>query len=112
MTHDRLELCFERCASRAWRLAVHWLGDSHEAFDVVQQAFVVAAGKPDRIPADDPWPWFRQVVINEARNTRRKHKPLPSERENSMPDPRPDPAVAAANSETQRELRRALDDLP
>ncbi|MEZ5991528.1 MAG: sigma-70 family RNA polymerase sigma factor [Planctomycetota bacterium] len=112
MTHDRLELCFERCASRAWRLAVHWLGDSHEAFDVVQQAFVVAAGKPERIPADDPWPWFRQVVINEARNTRRKHKPLPSERENSMPDPRPDPAIAAANSETQRELRRALDDLP
>jgi len=93
-------------------LAVHWLGDAHEAFDVVQQAFLVAATKPQRIPGDDPWPWFRQVVINEARNARRKHKPKPTAQETEMPDSSPNPEQAAARDETNAELRRALDTLP
>ena len=112
MARDRLERCFDECAQRAWRLAVHWLGDGHEAFDVVQQAFVVAATKPHAIPADNSWPWFRQVVINEARNARRKHRPAPSEQENQMPDPGPNPAETAARTETSAELRQALNTLP
>ena len=112
MGRKRLETCFDQCAGKAWRVAVHWLGDPHEAFDVVQQAFVIAAGKPDRIPADDPWPWFRQVVINEARNTRRKRKPVPSEQENTMPDPAPGPEQQLSRKETETALRQALDTLP
>ncbi|MCB9935793.1 MAG: sigma-70 family RNA polymerase sigma factor [Planctomycetes bacterium] len=112
MGRERLENCFNTCAERAWRVALHWLGDAHEAFDVVQQAFVVAAAKPGAIPADDPWPWFRQVVINEARNARRKHKPTPSEQENAMPDPGPDPAAQATRNENAEHLRGALDTLP
>ena len=84
----------------------------HVRFDVVQQAFVVAATKPHAIPADNIWPWFRQVVINEARNARRKHRPAPSEQENQMPDPGPNPAETAARTETSAELRQALNTLP
>lgn len=112
MGRERLELCFDLCAEKAWRVAVHWMRDPHEAFDVVQQAFVIAAGKPDSIPEDDPWPWFRQVVINEARNTRRKLKPTPSEQENNMPDPAPGPEQQLSREESQDVLRRALDTLP
>ncbi|MCB9893038.1 MAG: sigma-70 family RNA polymerase sigma factor [Planctomycetes bacterium] len=112
MTRERLERCFDECAQRAWRLAVHWLGDAHEAFDVVQQAFVVAATKPDAIPHDNTWPWFRQVVIHEARNARRKKRPATSEQESNMADPGPDPADAATKAETSAELRQALDTLP
>lgn len=112
MARKQLERCFSLCAQPAWRLAVHWLGDAHEAFDVVQQAFLVAALKPDRIPTDDPWPWFRQVVINEARNARRKHRPRASMQETEMPDRSPDPSQAASRDETSAELRQALDTLP
>lgn len=112
MGRERLERCFDLCAEKAWRVALHWLGDSHEAFDVVQQAFVIAAGKPDRIPKDEPWPWFRQVVINEARNTRRKHKPTPSQQENRMADPAPGPEQQLSREESSAELQRALDTLP
>jgi RNA polymerase sigma-70 factor (ECF subfamily) len=111
MARDRLEHCFDVCANPAWRLAMFWIGDAHEAFDVVQQAFVVAASKPDSIPAE-PWPWFRRVVINEARNARRKKRPAPTDKENQMPDPGPDPARVALTAETSAELRRALDALP
>lgn len=111
MARDRLEHCFDVCAKPAWRLAMYWIGDAHEAFDVVQQAFVVAAGKPDSIPAE-PWPWFRQVVINEARNARRKKRPRPTEKENEMLDPGPDPAGKVLTAETSAELHRALDALP
>ena len=112
MAREHLERCFEECAQRGWRLAVHWLGDGHEAFDVVQQAFMVAASKPEAVPRDNPWPWFRQVVINEARNTRRKKRPAPTEQENNMPDPAPEPGIAAMKNETNAELRQALDTLP
>jgi RNA polymerase sigma-70 factor (ECF subfamily) len=112
MARDRLEHCFELCSQPAWRLAMSWIGDAHEAFDVVQQAFVVAATKPASIPADNPWPWFRRVVINEARNARRKKRPTPTEKENEMLDPGPDPARAVLTAETSAELRSALDALP
>ena len=111
MSRERLEMCFNQCSRPAWRLAWSWLGDSHEAFDCVQQAFVVAASKPQQIPADNPWPWFRQVVINEARNARRKRRPA-LHQETSMPDTAPGPAHAAASSDANAALMAALATLP
>ncbi|MBX3474941.1 MAG: sigma-70 family RNA polymerase sigma factor [Planctomycetes bacterium] len=111
---QNLERCFALCHERAWRLAAGLLQDSNEAFDTVQQAFLVAAGKPDKVPADNPWPWFAQVVVNEARNQRRKKRPRPDG--DAMVDlpmsGSTDPAGNAARNEQAANLRRALDDLP
>lgn len=108
----RLERCFTLCAERAWRLACALVRDRHEAFDVVQQAFLAAARKPHSVPADDPWPWFSTVVVFEARNTRRKRRPAGLPQELVMIDPAADPHSAAHSAETSAELHRVLDDLP
>jgi len=111
------------CAAPAWRLAFARLRDAHEAYDAVQQAFLVAARKPGAVPAGDPWPWFRAVVAHEAKNLRRKKRPAPvgvggedDTREGTpmnVLDPRAtEPAHAAAQSEGVRRLWAALDALP
>lgn len=111
---QNLERCFALCHERAWRLAAGLLHDPHDAFDTVQQAFLVAAAKPDKLPRDNPWPWFAQVVVNEARNLRRKKRPRPDG--DAMVDlPMPgstDPAGNAARNEQAHNLRLALGDLP
>ncbi|MBK8206843.1 MAG: sigma-70 family RNA polymerase sigma factor [Planctomycetes bacterium] len=106
-----LERCFNLCAERAWRLACGLLRDPHEAHDCVQQAFVAAARKPERIPRDDPWPWFSAVLVHEARNLRRKRRPSHAE-EFEMQDPSPGPANNAQRGETAQQLRLALETLP
>ncbi len=109
---QNLERCFALCHQRAWRLAVSLLHDSHEAFDAVQQAFLVAAAKPDKVPRDDPWPWFATVVVHEARNRRRKKRPQPGlPVEVEMPQDN-DPARHAQDSESRAALRSAVEDLP
>lgn len=108
----RLERCFTLCAERAWRLACALVRDRHEAFDVVQQAFLAAARKPHSVPADDPWPWFSTVVVFEARNMRRKRRPSGLPQELVMIDPAADPHSAAHSAESSAELHRVLDELP
>ncbi|MCC7509879.1 MAG: sigma-70 family RNA polymerase sigma factor [Planctomycetes bacterium] len=106
-----LERCFNLCAERAWRLACGLLRDPHEAHDCVQQAFVAAARKPERIPRDDPWPWFSAVLVHEARNLRRKRRPSHA-KEFEMQDPSPGPEHGAQRGETAQQLRMALETLP
>ena len=113
----RLEACVQHCARRAWSVAYGLLRNREDAFDAVQQAFVVAARKPDRIPADDPWPWFGVVVAHEARNLRRKKRPatnLPHGGDGVDPrDPdHGDPLGAYERAERRLRLREALDALP
>lgn len=122
----RLEKCFHTCAKPAWRLAYSLLRDSHEAYDVVSSAFLVAARKADQIPTSGMWPWFSVVVAHEARNARRKKSKVSSleeafgnesqsegTRSIEMEDPAaPDPADAMMSEESQRLLWQALDTLP
>jgi RNA polymerase sigma-70 factor (ECF subfamily) len=112
MSRAALERCFNLCAERAWRLACVLLHNPHDASDCVQQAFVAAARKPERIPRDDPWPWFSAVVVNESRNLRRKFRPMSVDEELTMPDPGPGPARAMQRAETAAELHLALHTLP
>lgn len=123
-----VERCAAACAERAWRLARALLRDGHEAHDAVQQAFLVAARKPDAVPVGDPWPWFRVVVAHEAHNLRRKRRPLPASAWTSpgpgddgpaeggpmeIADPRAvEPSRAAAATEELARLHAALDALP
>ncbi len=116
---QHLEALVRRCGRSAWTVAWSLLRDRDEAHDAVQQAFLVAARKLDQLPHDDPWPWFAVVVAHEARNLRRKRRPLT----NSLPEtaamsPREpavtitDPSSAAEQRDDVRHLQRALDRLP
>lgn len=123
----RISACIERCGERAWRLACAFVGDPVEAHDVVQQACLVLARKADRLPAQggDPWPFFAGIVALEARNARRKRRPLTGalgqdlgpdgDGEDGVDpvDPRAaDPAQAAARAETHAQVALALEALP
>ncbi|MCC7138028.1 MAG: sigma-70 family RNA polymerase sigma factor [Planctomycetes bacterium] len=116
---DPLLRCAERCAAAAWRLARGLLHDADEAYDAVQQAFLVVARKPHAVPLDDPWPWFAAVVANEARNLRRKRRPATNRvgvaadgAAMDRPDPRAaDPAREAARADEVARLHAALDTL-
>ena len=74
--YDALERCARDCSERAWRLARSLLGNADDAADdaadVVQDAFLVVAKRPSKVPQDDPWPWFGTVIANLARNARRR----------------------------------------
>lgn len=107
----KLNALCNACAERAWRLAWHTLRDAHEAFDAVQQAFVVAARHPERLPPGDPWPWFAVVVVNEARNLRRKKRPQPQERPPEL-GRAAQPESVLEQQESHEALQRALDELP
>ena len=71
-SQDRIELCVSECAEKAWRLAYGLMRNRADAEDVLQQSFLVAASKPDRIPNEDCWKWFATVLTFEARNAWRK----------------------------------------
>ncbi|MDC1141683.1 sigma-70 family RNA polymerase sigma factor [Planctomycetota bacterium] len=113
MVKTKLEKHFRRYAERLWRLATIMLSDRDEAFDAVQQAFLVVSRKSDQIPEDNPWPWLRKILINEIRNTRRKHKPTPvAVHDSSRVDARSDPYQSMAKKESLNVLQCALADLP
>ncbi|MCI0651602.1 MAG: sigma-70 family RNA polymerase sigma factor [Planctomycetes bacterium] len=115
-----LERLFAECSERAWRLAYGYLRRPHEAYDVVQQAFLVAASKAERIPPGETWPWFGTVVFNEARNARRRMQRASASLESK--DERDDmPAIderqappdeAAERAEARDSLWQAIDALP
>lgn len=114
-TSDKLARFCESNAQRAWRMAYSLLRDGHEAFDCVQQAFVVAARNPGRVPPGDAWPWFCGVVANEARNMRRKRRPQTNLEKGESVEPSDGgltPGQAAQRDEDGRLLWQALDVLP
>lgn len=117
--HHRLESLVRTCGRRAWSVAWALLRDGHEAHDAVQQAFLVAARKADRIPHDDPWPWFSVVVAHEARNLRRKRRPLASgsllETDPAMTPREPsasDPSLLSERRDDARHVQASMDALP
>lgn len=112
-SQSSLERLFETAHERAWRLAYSWLRDSHAAFDCVQQAYLVAAKNPGRIPDGDAWPWFAVVVAFEARNLRRKKRPATNAEGVHVDKPQSAaPALAAQRADDSRLLWQALDSLP
>jgi len=100
-------------------MAVVLMGNPHDAEDVVQNTFVVAADKISRIPKQDPWPWLAGTLVNEARNARRSRarrmEMLSAGKEthmNRVDDKAVNPADAASQSEQFEQLHHALRELP
>ncbi len=113
----RLEALVRDCGRRAWIVALALLRNRDDALDAVQQAFLVAARKPRKIPADDPWPWFAVVVAHEARNLRRKKRPVTNKlSEGADMQARDllgsDPGAASEQREANERLHTALAGLP
>lgn len=117
----RLTAVVERCAGRAWALARGLGLDAASAQDVVQQAFVVLARKPERLdPPGDPWPFLAGVVANEARNALRKRRPdllddLRDDEEEGVEPADPcaeSPLRAAERAEARAALEGAMAALP
>lgn len=103
MADEDLQQCAQ-CAERAWRLAYALMRNAHDAEDVVQESFVVAARRRDRIPTDDPWPWFATVVTNVVRNARRSRRKHMHDEPRDVPAPTRDAEVSVLVAEALAQL--------
>ncbi|MCA8912022.1 MAG: sigma-70 family RNA polymerase sigma factor [Planctomycetes bacterium] len=106
------ELCNVQ-AARAWAFASRLTQCSADADDVMQDAFVVAWKKRDEIPAE-PWPWFCAVVVNCARNHRRRNmrvRPMAHIDPASSIDAKPHPEETVQAKELRASLTTALESL-
>ena len=117
---DELSLrrLYDACFAAAFRLACLLLGDTHDAEEVVQDAFVYAFRNLARYDAEQGsfWTWLRVVVVSRCRNKRRR-KWLPrvsldviNEAGLTVIDPKPtsNPAQVLERSETRRVIWDAL----
>jgi RNA polymerase sigma-70 factor (ECF subfamily) len=104
----------ERHAGAARRLARTILDDPHDADDAAQEGFLAAWRAIDRYDPRQPFaPWLLRIVVNEARDLRRKRTvrrttdiPLTYEAPGRGPDAAADAALIGDR------LRRALATLP
>jgi RNA polymerase sigma factor (sigma-70 family) len=103
----------ERFSPAALRLAAALLGDTHEAEEAVQEAFVEALNRLGDLRSIEAFPaWFRQVVRTRAnRRLRRPHvqpcSPVPE-----PPSSGPTPLESAEQGELHAQVRAALARLP
>ncbi|MCG3183195.1 MAG: hypothetical protein ICCCNLDF_01280 [Planctomycetes bacterium] len=97
---------------RAWNLARASTFSAEDADDVMQTAFIVAWRKQNDIPKD-AWPWFAAVVVNCARNHRKKMARVRSrESKWQPPESGPDRPIQAELAELRDKLLDALNELP
>lgn len=98
---------------QAWGMASRLTRCSADADDVMQDAFIVAWKKRDRIP-ENPWPWFCAVITNCARNRLRKNarvQPMPDLDPEAYTDDATGPDQLAHNAELRAEVIDALQEL-
>ncbi|MCA8935055.1 MAG: sigma-70 family RNA polymerase sigma factor [Planctomycetes bacterium] len=109
---DAFEQLRVSCTKRAWRLAWASTLNATDADDVMQQAFIVAWRRREAIPAD-AWPWFATVVVNCARNHRKKMNRMRLRESKLRPTTEDSARLSTAEqSELREQLLRALSDLP
>lgn len=98
---------------RVWRLALAFLADVHDADDFAQDAMLHLADRLRQWDPDRPYgPWRTRVVLNLARDRRRRLAgratlPLPE-----LPDCLPAPESGAAQAELRALVQGALARLP
>jgi phosphate transport system substrate-binding protein len=95
-----MEGCIERYAEVAWRTAYVSLRNASDADDLLQQAFLIAWRKAGSAPQERAWPWLAGIIVNEARNFRRRE----ALRRGPNIDEIPEPAETTPDKVEQAEL--------
>jgi RNA polymerase sigma-70 factor (ECF subfamily) len=114
-TRARLVELFESNADAAFNVAYRILWNRSDAQDVVQDAFVKAAGSFDQLR--DPGKvrsWLLGITYREALMLLRRRRDVPTD-PGRLPDHagvEPDPATVAIQAELAEALRAAIDRLP
>jgi len=97
----------------AHALALQMLGNTDDATDAVQDAFVKALKKPGAYDADAGplTPWFLRVVRNHCIDLIRRRRPAEASAE-ELSDPGPGPEATLEGAQRDRLLKHALAALP
>jgi RNA polymerase sigma-70 factor (ECF subfamily) len=102
---------FDLAAPDLRRTAVHLVGDSATADDLVQTTFLCAMESRTFDRSRDVLPWLAGILHNQASLVhRRRARRFDAERLRQQPAE--DPSVAASEWETQREVALAIEQLP
>jgi RNA polymerase sigma-70 factor (ECF subfamily) len=120
---DAFEPLVARYRERVWRLALGYVRDREEAWDVAQEAFVKAwQALPSFRGQSAFYTWLFRIVVNVATDRVRQRAargrafgtdPVPEEEwERAMPDPAAGPGESAERAEERARIRKALDALP
>jgi RNA polymerase sigma-70 factor (ECF subfamily) len=113
----------ERYRERVWRLALGYVRDREEAWDVAQEAFIRAwQALPSFREQSAFYTWLFRIVVNVATDRVRARAargrafgadPVPEEEwERVMTDPAAGPDEAATRTEERARIQRALEALP
>jgi RNA polymerase sigma-70 factor (ECF subfamily) len=97
----------------AWGIAYRFLGDSHEAEDVAQEAFlrILDAG-PRYKPSAAFTTYLSRIVTRLCLDHAQKKRPLPADSLPAVQDVNPSAAERMAVQDRDRAIRAALDRLP
>lgn len=117
------ELLVEKYKQRAYRLAARVLGDTEEALDVAQEAFIKVYQALPRFKGQSAfYTWLFRIVMNLAVDRHRQRAARqrafgseevpPEEWERTAADEAPGAAEAAVSAEQRAKIARALDALP
>lgn len=108
---DRLARFAQTHGEKSWRVACALTRNAHDAEDVVQAAYMVAARKG--LPRFGSWPWFAAVIRGEAANLRRRLATRRSEQfDEGIHSQNDDRENGVEQREMQERLRDGLAALP
>jgi len=97
----------------AWRAAYRFLGDSAEAEDIVQEAFLrILTAAPRYKPRAAFSTYLYRVVARLCIDNTRKKRPIFTDTLPETVDSSPDPATALVQKDRNALIRKALDALP
>jgi RNA polymerase sigma-70 factor (ECF subfamily) len=106
-----------RHRAAVYRVALRMLGDRHEAEDVAQDVLLqLVRTRTTLAPGSDEGAWAYSIAINRCRDILRSHRHLQraeaSIEELDREDPGPGPDVALDLARRERQVQRALQQLP
>ena len=97
----------------AWNTAYHFLGEHHEAEDVVQEAFLKILDAAPRYQSKALFSTYLYCVVSRLCFDRsKKRRPHYTDELPDVPDPRPSAVEEVTGRERQDAIRSALDTLP